>query len=65
MTYEEKYINARGKYLTACSSYIVYPCASNLTDYKIAEAELSTLCTEILEILMKENSDVLQRLKMI
>lgn len=65
MTYEERYLNAREKYLTTCNTYMTYPSASNLAEWQAVKAEFNALCIEILEVLMEENSDVLQRLKTI
>ena len=63
MSYEEKYWELRENmdraYGKLCANYT----KSNKLHYMDARMKFQAFCTEILEKIMKENSDVLARLK--
>ena len=64
MTYEEKYFELLEKLDRAKDRYAQMPYSVRVRDnFQLAFEEFSTLCMEILEKLMEENSDILARLK--
>lgn len=63
MTYEERYYELREAVDRAWDVYCANPCHSNEVKHSYAVDDFNAFCTEILEKLMEENSDVLARLK--
>ena len=60
---EEKYWELREKWDRAKDAYAGAPTAKNLQKVIHAEYIFKKFCAEVLEKLMEENSDVLERLR--
>jgi hypothetical protein len=63
MNLEERYYELREAVDRAWDVYCANPCYANEVKHSYAVDDYNTFCTEILEKLMEENSDVLARLK--
>lgn len=63
MTYEEKYYETRRKMANAYHRYEKTNSSDDYAEYYACAFEFNILCSEILEELLKENEDVLKRLK--
>ena len=61
--YEQKYWELREEVDRAWDVYCANPCYSNEVKHTYAVEDYNAFCTEILEKLMENNSDVLERLK--
>lgn len=63
MTYEERYYELREAVDRAWDEYNREPNITTNINYDVAVNEFRDFCEEVLEKLMEENSDVLERLK--
>lgn len=63
MTYEERYYELREAVDRAWDEYNREPNITTNINYDVAVNEFRDFCVEILEKLIEENSDVLERLK--
>lgn len=63
MTIEQKYNELHLALKEAFELYFNHPTPANKAEWKYAEQEFSNFCVLVLEQLMEENRDVLERLK--
>ena len=63
MTYEERYYELREAVDRAWDEYNREPNITTNINYDVAVNEFRDFCEEVLEKLMENNSDVLERLK--
>lgn len=63
MTYEERYYNSRKEMCDAFRNHQKKNTRSSYNEYVCCANKFNQLCSEILEQLLEENSDILKRLK--
>lgn len=61
--YEQRYWELREEVDRACDEYYRNPNCVSIINYDTAVSEFYQFCAEVLEKLMENNSDVLERLK--